>query len=423
MLKKILHTLIIITILLTMSNPFASMANSQNEARILYNGNELATDVKPVTINSRIMLPMRVVFEAFGAEIIWDNATKTATGKKEDITVTVRVGQEYAYVNNRKVWLDSPAAIISGRTLVPLRFVAEAFNMEVTWDGKTKVASIKDEIYLASSYKLNVGNKELFIGQSEEQLVKLFGLPVRIDPDKSDFDWYIYNSQYSRYLQVGVRKGMVVAVYTNSADLVLDNKLRFGMEMEEIKAAYNEKASFFDNCLTMNEQAVLIKAFIDMHENNKLTSLLITKKNIPMRSSVDNEFNTRVLKSYELQLMDMANSVRIRYGIPAFTWSEKLADVARLHSIDMVEKGYFSHTNKEGESSFDRIRKIGLNFRLAAENIAMGYENAIFAHEAWMNSSGHRRNILCTATHFGAGVASNTEGYLYYTQNFYTPME
>lgn len=74
-----------------------------------------------------------------------------------------------------------------------------------------------------------------------------------------------------------------------------------------------------------------------------------------------------------------------------------------------------SHTNPDGESPFDRMTKHGLSYSSAAENIAAGYQNAIFAHEAWMNSEGHRENILSNIEAFGAGVAVSNDDSIYYT--------
>ncbi|MER2009392.1 MAG: CAP domain-containing protein, partial [Psychrobacillus sp.] len=85
----------------------------------------------------------------------------------------------------------------------------------------------------------------------------------------------------------------------------------------------------------------------------------------------------------------------------------------------------FNHNNLKGESPFDRLEKGGVQFRNAGENIAMGYTDPYFAHEALMNSLGHRKNVINTAyTHVGVGVyfVKWTHGSIpYYTQNFIKP--
>ena len=86
-----------------------------------------------------------------------------------------------------------------------------------------------------------------------------------------------------------------------------------------------------------------------------------------------------------------------------------LAAVARAHSADMRDRGYSSHNNPDGESPFDRAEQAGLSAR--AENIARGQDDAKAVMNAWMNSAGHRRNILnCDLTRLGVGVAEGSGG-------------
>lgn len=100
------------------------------------------TDVPPTIISNRLMVPLRAIFEALQAEVAWDNDTRTITATKGKDTVALTIGQNTAKVNGKTVKLDAPATIIDGRTLVPLRFSAEAFGAKVTWDAKTESAHI-----------------------------------------------------------------------------------------------------------------------------------------------------------------------------------------------------------------------------------------------------------------------------------------
>ena len=99
-------------------------------------------DVAPVIINSRTMLPVRYVAEALGAEIGWDGATSTATLKTADTEIKITVGAAEAIVNGQAVKLDSPAVIVSDRSFMPVRFVAETLGGTVAWDGATSTATI-----------------------------------------------------------------------------------------------------------------------------------------------------------------------------------------------------------------------------------------------------------------------------------------
>lgn len=111
--------------------------------KVLVNGRTIAFDVSPVMSNNRTLVPARYIFEALKAEVLWEEASKKVTIKGEDKEVTLSINNTTAYVNNVAIELDAAPTIINGRTLIPLRFVAENFNSEVMWDKDTQTVSIK----------------------------------------------------------------------------------------------------------------------------------------------------------------------------------------------------------------------------------------------------------------------------------------
>ena len=92
-------------------------------------------NVRPVIENGRTLAPVRAVAEALGAEVAWDSQTREITISKDDIFVRMAVGENVAYVNGTRIQLDAAPQIINDRTLVPVRFIAESFNLTVDWDG------------------------------------------------------------------------------------------------------------------------------------------------------------------------------------------------------------------------------------------------------------------------------------------------
>ena len=111
---------------------------------ILYNGNKVMADVPPYISNGRTLAPIRAILEALGMTVSWDPATQTATAVKADITISVTINSNVAYVNGTPHTLDVPATITNSRTFVPVRFFAEALDMNVEWDGYTKTVRITD---------------------------------------------------------------------------------------------------------------------------------------------------------------------------------------------------------------------------------------------------------------------------------------
>ncbi len=120
---------------------------------ILINGVLIHPDVAPTVRNGRILAPLRAVFEKFGT-VDWDGATKTVSATIGGTEVSLRIGESQATVNGVKVALDAPAIIVSGRTLVPLRFISETAGAVVTYEASERTA----DIYLAKqSLQLNDG--------------------------------------------------------------------------------------------------------------------------------------------------------------------------------------------------------------------------------------------------------------------------
>jgi len=125
--------------------------------------------------------------------------------------------------------------------------------------------------------------------------------------------------------------------------------------------------------------------------------------------------DTAVL-DFEDEVIRLVNDIRVRNGLKPLTTNWELSRVARYKSQDMVDNRYFSHTSPTYGSPFQMIRAFGLSFRSAGENIAYGQRTPQAVVNAWMNSSGHRANILNSAyTQIGVGYVP--EGH-YWTQMF-----
>ena len=112
----------------------------------------------------------------------------------------------------------------------------------------------------------------------------------------------------------------------------------------------------------------------------------------------------------------MVNAYRAQYGLSALTADWELARVARYKSQDMHDRGYFAHNSPTYGTPFDMIRSFGLSYRTAGENIAKGYATPQAVVNGWMNSSGHRANIL-NASFTKIGVGYVADGHIW-TQLF-----
>lgn len=133
-------------------------------------------DQEPILFNNRTMVPMRKIFEELGAKVTWDANSQTASGKKGDRTVRVTIGQKVMYVNNKVVELDTAPFVLSGRTLVPARAVAEGLGCDVDWDGKYSIVSITPKVFRWSDWKeelpSNVDTDLYYVEERDEYRIR-----------------------------------------------------------------------------------------------------------------------------------------------------------------------------------------------------------------------------------------------------------
>jgi len=125
------------------------------------------------------------------------------------------------------------------------------------------------------------------------------------------------------------------------------------------------------------------------------------------------------VKALEEEVIKLVNAERAKRGLGALKSNWQLSRVARYKSQDMVDKGYFSHTSPTYGSPFKMMESFGLKFSAAGENIAYGQRTPQEVMNAWMNSAGHRSNILNPSyTEIGVGLAKTKNGVSYWTQMF-----
>jgi len=118
--------------------------------------------------------------------------------------------------------------------------------------------------------------------------------------------------------------------------------------------------------------------------------------------------------------MELLNAERAAAGLGSLTCHLDMLEVARDHSDDMIAREFFDHINPDGEAPWDRMDRHGVfGWKTVGENIAAGQTTAREVHGDWMNSPGHRANILTPEfTHAAIGVGQDAAGTLYWTQVF-----
>ncbi|MGO0062759.1 molybdate ABC transporter substrate-binding protein [Brevibacillus fluminis] len=145
------------------------VAQAAAAIHVKVDGRHLSVSQPPVIQNGRMLVPMRDIFEALGARVTWNGANKTATAVQGSTTIVLAIGQKTAKVNQSSKALDEAAQVISGKTMVPVRFVSETFGAKVIWNEHArtvavvtpKLANQKADLTIAAAASLTDALNEL----------------------------------------------------------------------------------------------------------------------------------------------------------------------------------------------------------------------------------------------------------------------
>ncbi len=118
------------------------MVHGEDNITIMFDNKELTSDVSPVIYNDRVLVPVRMIFEEMGADVGWEAKERRVTIQNGKDTFIFHIDSPVVFVNNERHQLDTRALIISDRTFIPLRFLAEKSGMKVEWKDKTRTVVI-----------------------------------------------------------------------------------------------------------------------------------------------------------------------------------------------------------------------------------------------------------------------------------------
>lgn len=354
----------------------------------------------PFIDNESTLVPLRAIFEALSAAVEWDPLTRTITGRRGSTEIQLTIGSLTAYRNGSALQLETEPRLINDITMVPLRFIAESFGASVEWIPETQSVLIISPIEGTRDYRLfiTLGEATIHIGDTNDEVRQLLGPPGRIAPSGYCFYWHVFNSDYSRFIMVGIDENdKVSALFTNARGFSTAN------------ASYGETAF---------QQERNIFLLTDPHANGRVYAGLIMSDH--PRVTPFSELGEDFIREQERVIFDLTNTFRVNYGQSVLRWDESAARTARLHSQDMADRDFFSHTGLDGSSPWDRYSRNNGYHRGSGENLFAGSYSGIIAFDRWVDSEGHRENMLA-AHHFlgvGFGYNLNSTFSYYFTQFF-----
>ncbi|CAM4249831.1 CAP domain-containing protein [Paenibacillus tarimensis] len=268
--------------------------------------------------------------------------------------------------------------------------------------------------------------RSIAVGDTAASVTSRLGEPSRKDTADNGMQWYVYNSNYADFAMIGIKSGKVVALFSNAKSWNGSNLIQVGMDAEQALEVFRSKHSATsilrgEDYYSFTAGPNSYQLYRDKLDGNKLAAILVLEEGTQL-AGTNQTVSAERASAMERQVFDLANAERFRRGLQPFVWDDQAAASSRKHSKDMAVNSYFSHTNLRDESPFDRMSQEGITYRMAAENIAAGHANAFHVHIGWMNSEGHRTNLMNERlTKLGVGIYAGGSYKLYYTQNFYTP--
>ncbi|MBM7573723.1 CAP-associated domain-containing protein [Aquibacillus albus] len=291
----------------------------------------------------------------------------------------------------------------------------------------------KPQLDAPSEQSFSIHNVE--IGDYRSEVEQQVGTHERSSLNDYRVDWVTYHENYQNFFMAAYNEqNQVVGLYTNQDLLMSTQEITFESSKENVLSQLGEpikgiRKGFVHYQTQNNEEYHMflidnnyVTIFYDKHEDNTITAIQIISTDLEQqKQNYFAEPSDELKEGFEYQLFDLTNAARVNHGLSVLTWEESVRKTAHDHSKDMADNNYFSHTNLEGQSPFDRLTEDGITYRMAGENLAAGQPSSIFAHEGLMNSLGHRENILKPDYELlGIGVAFNTEAQPYYTEKFLT---
>lgn len=273
----------------------------------------------------------------------------------------------------------------------------------------------------------------IHINQTKNQVEQELGEPKRITTNEYDEKWHAYHDNYQGFVMVSYNNNKVSGLYTNQNLITSKKGITSKMKKEKVRELLGDPIEYIEKdnvrLIQNNEDYDVFKfdniyttVFYDKHDGNSIKGLMqIAASTEDKRKNQYHTATNEYEKSLELQNFDIVNAERVHFDLPTLSYNESVSNTARKHSQDMVENDYFDHTNKNGDSPFDRLDKDGFSYITAGENLAYGQISSIYAHHGLMNSLGHRKNILKNDyEELGVGVDIGEDLQPYWTEKYIT---
>lgn len=372
----------------------------------------------------------------FGASILMASADSI---KKWEKFTNIAVDKEWTITFNRPI---DTASILSN---VYILDGTNKLTVTTTVSSNKLAITPRTDLEGDSSYMLVVTNNVRDTrGKAMNQKIEIpFTTKAATTIHKtftSEYDmlWNMPTSDYEQFHLIGLKNDEQTGGYeTRTGKEVFGIKI--GASHDTVKVKYGTPIKYISKNHTNYTQNYVDKYdhetsgtylidnqyvtfFYDAHKNNTVRSVSwVSAQTEITKTGFFATPSTALRNNFESLMVELINQARVAEGLNAFIYMPQYNDIARKHSTSMAQNNYFGHEDLNGLRGGERMRLGGLSFSWWGENLAYGQYSAIYAHEALMNSLGHRENILRESfTHIFIGVDFNSNGQPYFSVNFYT---
>jgi uncharacterized protein YkwD len=251
---------------------------------------------------------------------------------------------------------------------------------------------IYNAIYKAESRTLYVGDKKFRLGSSASSL----DTPDEMLRSTSAYTWYVYGTDtYENFHAVGVAENKIVALASSGP----------GFSFLGFKAGEEGHKSASHAATDKNDSGKIHAFYMVLSAYNK-----------------GDNISSATLENESKMNFHFTNGFRAFHEKSILEWDEASAKAARLHSEDMAKQDYFAHNSLDGRTFSQRMSAQGVRWSTCGENIAAGHIRGFDAYHAWVNSAGHRSNMISPAFRYlgvGGGYNKNSSYKGYFTQDFF----
>jgi len=394
-------------------------------------------------VEGRTLVPVRGTFEALGFRVGWNGDTQTVTISKGADEITITIGNAFFTVNGVQRPLDVPAQVVRGRTLIPVRLPLESVNHSFLWTSSSRTVEIfspplaltrqTSHITLSdpvnsslSDWSISYSNFAPYVNEGETFTLRYTGSQLHAEgfqfwyqavrfsnesmssPEYGDGPYGQQNKELYYVIQLNQMGTTTIEFYSqNSFEVAQTPPFSITMTTEPATMTYASA--------DRNGISIPYRTFLSQDDITQLLPYARARTDTrapahPNRAMTESELQSWIanydrmggVNLFELEVLYLTNSVRAEEGLPPLHFCPYLSMAARLHTQLMADHNFFGHQDPFYGGPGDR-RALFLSGFGAAENTAYGYWSPQSVINGWMDSPGHRANMLQSGGYIGIG--------------------